>query len=651
MNAMIRARVWAGMMLRVAAMMVLAGVVPCRGAGQDSVATAPTLRTNTRLVVVDVVVVDKNHNRVRGLKKEDFALAENGAPQLIRSFDEHVATPVVAASTGPVQPPLPAGTFTNRLAPPQSTAVNVILIDLLNTPLKDQSFLRKQIANYLGTVAPGTDLAVFAMNTRLVMLQGFTADPLLLKHALDGTFASKSAMLPDADEQNSQDFTIVDLLRELGMESDLPGAKQREALMLNQENRLKADAGELRARYTLSNLNSLAAYLAGVPGRKNVIWFSEAFPVHVSAKYPMKYQALFNAGLDPFAGAQNNEMDFRSTANAMTKAQVAVYPVDSRGLLTSSAFSVQTSGVGSSQASFTSENESDFSAALVDTHNTMERLANDTGGRAFINTNDFSGAIKTAVEDGAGYYTLTYSPTNDKWDGERRSIGVRVQQRGLTLTYRHGYYADDPDQKRSALVAQHVEAGGEVQGKLNDASLQRAMVHGAPGATQVLYKVSVLPEAVEMAADKAQTGLPEDRGYRRVGGRFRRFRVDFLLDPGAVTLEQQADGNYTGFVVLATAVYTMDHQVVALAKNQYEVKVSAAQYPVFASRGMPVRQRVNVPVEGRYSIRTGAMDGRTSRVGSIEIPVGMVRQLPVLTDADATSGPGKATLKSRPENK
>src|SRR5215469_8779766 len=105
----------------------------------------PTLRTSAQLVVVDVVVTDSSHKPVHGLTASDFALTENGAPQKLRSFEEHST---LAAPPAP-EAPLPPGIFTNQPVVPPGGAVTILLMDSLNTPTSDQAYLHQQLMAYL----------------------------------------------------------------------------------------------------------------------------------------------------------------------------------------------------------------------------------------------------------------------------------------------------------------------------------------------------------------------------------------------------------------------------------------------------------------------------------------------------------------------
>src|SRR5258705_1115934 len=148
---------------------------------QPSQPAVATLRAGTQLVVVDVVVTDKHQKPVHGLKASDFTITEENLPQIVKHFEDHTALTPADATKFPSMPKFPAGVFTNYTPQPVNGAVNLLLLDALNTPLKDQAYVRQQLLAYLNATPPGTRIAIFGLTNQLTILQGFTSDPELLK--------------------------------------------------------------------------------------------------------------------------------------------------------------------------------------------------------------------------------------------------------------------------------------------------------------------------------------------------------------------------------------------------------------------------------------------------------------------------------------
>jgi VWFA-related protein len=152
----------------------------------DTTSNAPetTLKVNSRAVLVDVIVTDKNGNPIKGLKQEDFRVLEQGRKQSISYFEEHTADLIARRGQNRAFPPMPPNVFTNFSPLPTPPAVNVLLLDALNTPMADQMYLKKAAQHYLKTLQPGTRLAIFTMSMRLSFIQGFSDDPAVLATAL-----------------------------------------------------------------------------------------------------------------------------------------------------------------------------------------------------------------------------------------------------------------------------------------------------------------------------------------------------------------------------------------------------------------------------------------------------------------------------------
>jgi VWFA-related protein len=150
---------------------------------QTTPAPVQTINAKAQLVVLDVVVADSKQTPVHHLKATDFTLLDNNSPQQITGFEEHVA-PAQTAKVAPMRP-LPPGIFTNFSPVPEGSTVNVLLLDALNTPMKDQSYVRDQLREYLKNTPQGTRIAIFGLNDRLIMLQGFTSDLTQLKSVVE----------------------------------------------------------------------------------------------------------------------------------------------------------------------------------------------------------------------------------------------------------------------------------------------------------------------------------------------------------------------------------------------------------------------------------------------------------------------------------
>ena len=570
----------------------------------QSEATA-TIRAQANLVIVDVAVTDARHHPVQHLRANDFTLLEDGIPQQVKLFEEHSAPRPEEIARRPPMPKLPPDYYTNYTPAPADGTVNVLLLDAMNTPMKDQAYVREQLLDYLKQASPGAPIAIFGLASKLVLLQGFSADPEILKQAVLTRGGGQTSGLLDDPLNGATSENITDFMRApMGgvgpsskMQGDIQDAEaQHSSLQLQQ-----------RALYTLTAMNQLALYLASIPGRKNLIWFSGSFPINL----------LPNSDLnDPFAYVANAEEEYRETTNLLTRGQVAVYPIDARGHITSAvhAASNPAKQYSKNPHSF-AKDQANFYRELFAENETMQDMARDTGGRAFVDTDGLTAALAEAVDSGANYYTFTYTPTATNWNGKYRKIQVKLEAaRGVTLAYRRGYYADDPQSPKA------VRASAAAPNR--PSAMTVAMMRGAPGPTEILLKMRILPAGTAPEAAVAE-GNAVNRD-RKVEGPFRRFLLDSETDLGGLFWTVTPDGNRLCEVEFVTFVYDANGFMVDAVDTPVKIDFTPARFAALARTGLPFHQEVSVPLKGEYFLRTAVHDLRADRVGAIEVPVAAI---------------------------
>jgi VWFA-related protein len=589
-----------------------------------------TIKAQAKLVVVDVVVTDKDHHPVHDLKQSDFTILEGGKPQTVNSFEEHKALTAADAAKFPPLPPMPPGVFTNYVPTPVNKAVNILLLDALNTPMSDQSYVRQQLLAYLKSARPGTNTAVFGLSTKLVMLQGFTSNPEILKTVVTKSMSGASVLLDDQVGGGGMPDNASDANDAMG--DPLPAdvvASMQTFMDIQQSFQLM-----LRARYTLDAMNVLARYLSSIPGRKNLIWFSGSFPLDIMPD-------TVDGASDPFAAVADAEDEYRETTNLLARAQVAVYPIDARGLMTSPTMSAATSGAKYARNPKAMANdEQKFFNSSTSEHDTMNRMADDTGGHAYYNTNGLTGAVEQAIDNGSNYYTIAYSPTNNVWKGDFRKIQVQLARQGLTLEYRHGYYADDPNSKTSAVETDPLKTAVDAAGFNHDPGLiVKAIAHGVPGGTQILYKVRILPIEGEPSDTIAQGNILGDP--KEAKPPYRNYSVDYAVVSTDLQYGITPDGVRHANFEFVTIVYQRDGVIVNRTSRALQVSITPEQFQRLRQSGLQFHQVISVPVKGDYSIRTAIHDLRDNRIGTTEINVSQVKNLPALTISPAPAAPAK----------
>lgn len=601
--------------------------VPMAAPGQSAPATAgseTTLRANTDLVVVDVVADDERQNPIQHLAATDFTVFEDGKPQTLKVFEEHSAGPPTSL---PPAPKFEPGTFTNYSPVPANSTLNILLFDKLNTPMTAQSEVRDQVLKYLKEMQPGTRVAIFALTTQLRLLQGFTSDPELLQSLIKGKKgnAGASPLMNNAmqGDHAGDDDAIMDAATEaLGND---PDAATILANLQQFEAEQQSFQLQLRQRYTLDALNQLARYMSMLAGRKNLIWFSGSFPVNILPDPDLP---------DPFAVTASVEDEFRETVDLLARSQVAVYPIDARGLMNLPMVDVSQSGASSTRNPSTmANNNAKFFQQTSDEHATMNMMAQATGGKAYVNTNGLKEAVEKAIRAGSNYYTLAYTPTNRNWNGDYRKIQVKADHPGITLAYRRGYFADDPNKPSHRTGAVSLTAD-----PTQYSAIRTAMLRGAPDPTELIFLANVRPSTTEQEVSLA----PGNQASKKASAPYRRYTVTFLTDPREVICPTTPDSVHHCALDFLTFVYDGDGNIVNMQTNGVTANFPEADFVALQHRRLSYRQQISVPVKGEYYFRIGIRDATSDHVGAVELPVAAVAKLqPATAQTPAPATPAQ----------
>jgi VWFA-related protein len=552
----------------------------------DKLQQETIFRTTSSSVLVDVVVTSEGV-AVHGIDPREFHVYENGREQQISFFDEHKQ----ASSAEPAGPKhaLPPRFYNNVPNHAPGSAINVLLLDGLNTPAMDQAYVRRQMIAYVKTITPGTTLAIFTLSSRLRMVQGFTSSIDDLVKALDSTktLPQKSMELDAGDGFDSAIGNLTMMGAPAATVASIQGFEADVAAMQT----------DRRVVITMEAMQQLARYLSAVPGRKNLIWFSGSFPIAL--------------GPDPGNQSLKNVRSYgeqvRATSDLLAAARVAVYPVDARGMMTLTGFEAANNGLSTSNGGpgFAGMNATEMSGS-ANSHFTMEQIALDTGGRAFFNTNGFRAAIARAIQNGESYYTIGYVPQSNKFDGNFRKIKVKLDNSKYDLEYRSGYYADPPDNAGSRLFDQ--------------ASLMtEATLHGAPLATQILFQTRILSATdPEFKGVNFPTGPAGELSASLKNAH--RYIVDLVVDPHTVKFDSSSDGTRTDSIEFTLVAYDADGRRLNFIDRSIKLGLNPNQYAQMMKTGIPVRMALDLPT-GEQSLRITVHDIPAARFGSLEIPL------------------------------
>ncbi|MGD0445255.1 MAG: VWA domain-containing protein [Edaphobacter sp.] len=607
-------------------------------------APGSTIHVSSQLVLEDISVTDSHNNPVHSLKREQFRIFEDGRPQSLRDFEEHSTPTLEEASKFPPMPKLAPGVFTNYTPAPAVGAVNVILLDTLNTPLQNQAYVRSQLLAYIKDIKPGTRIAIFGMNHELHLLQGFTSNPDLLKAAMTGkkgNYHSSSLMENTVEGDLGADTTESDAM--IAAAGNDPSLTEAIAGIQQFEAEEQAYELEMRALYTLDCMNQLARYLAGIPGRKNLIWFSASFPIDL----------LPNGDLpDPFAAMGDSEDEFRETVTLLARSHVAVFPVDARGLMVNPAMNAENTGMKYTDHTQGKKDTQAFFDQTASEHSTMLQLADKTGGKAFINTNGLKDAVDKAVDAGSNYYTLSYYPASHKWDGNYHSVSIKLDNPKLKLTYRIGYYADDPDgipDKRNAPILASTMHAVADPASTRRTALQAAMQFGAPEPTEIVMKIRAVPDPSKPEDEVAPGNSPHPKLMK---GPYQRFGVDYAADARHIQFVPNPDGTFK--VALEFAVLLYDDQGVlynSTTKIAGADNITAAKKATMLKSGMQFHQEISIPIKGDFYLRAGIHDRIGDAMGAVEMDVNDVKAAAAKAAAAAQTQPAAAQTTPTPTPK
>ena len=482
-----------------------------------------TFHAETELVLVNVTVRDKTGKFVRDVKPEDFQVKEDGRAQQIVSFDIENTDAVPAVDVAQAKPfdgsPSPAP---NSAGPRPAAASQfkdrrliVLFFDLSGMEPDEIDHSVTAAENYVDKqMAPADLVSIVSLGSSLQVNQDFTSDHPLLKKVLQSLnpgagqgFEEGSTGTTEGTPDTGGSFTADDT----------------EYNIFNTDRRLEA-------------LRSVAERLSQVQQKKSLIYFSSG---------------IDRTGIE-------NQSELRAATNAAVRANLAFYTMDIRGLQALVAggeaqnASLRGTSAYSGQATLNALN-SNFT-----TQETLVTLAADTGGRAFLDSNDFSKVFKGVQDDTSTYYVLGYHSTNPARDGRYRRITVSLNRPGVRIEYRRGYYAP-ADYQHSTQEDRERQLEEELNSDLptTDLPLYLAAGYFRIGDNKFFVPISLavpgsqIPFTSSSNQDKATLdviGMALDSNKRQVGAM--RDTVKLAVNTSAEVRRKNVQYN-SGFILLA----------------------------------------------------------------------------------------------------
>ncbi len=532
------------------------------------VAAQTTIKVTTRMVEVNVIVRDKN-GPVSGLTKDDFSMFENGKKRDIEFFSVH--TTVAAPTAGP----LPADAFktggmiTNRPSQVMSQPnVVIVLLDGLNTGIRDQALAKDQFLQFLYQIKPADRFAVYSLGTRLRVLQDFTGDQQRLIRALNRYRGEQTGHIqatnPPLANTGDEDFDSW-VNASFAVVSDFY---------------LKD-----RVERTAAAMEAIASHVARVPGRKSLIWLSAGFPFTIGMERPIIAAPSGAGKADPTTERGTFADRVRRATRALSYANLAVYPVDPRGLTgtTPDVDSLSIQAPNSRGTRWRPPVNTPPPPDIPTGQETMRILAEETGGQALYATNDITNAVHLAAHDAELTYTLGFYPDGSKLDSKFHSIKVEVSRKNVELRHRRGYLAT-PEGASSA-----------------DERLEQ--IHDALASPLDAGEITISAR-LERPDPKATAGS---------------LSIAVRIDAADIRMQQQGD-RWNNMLDLAFMAKAKDGSEIGTIYEEAKLTLGAENYRKLTQDGLNFTKTVEAGSD-TTTIRILVFDRNSGRLGTLTLPV------------------------------
>ena len=514
---------------------------------------AVTFKAEVNYVEIDANVTDAQGAFVRTLTKDDFQVIEDGKPQALTAFSmvdipiERPDPPLFAKAA------IPPDVVTN--GKPFEGRIFVLVIDDLHTRFartaRTRAAARQFVQRYVGTndVVAVVNTSGFGKG-----MQDFTSNRALALRAIDAAMGIK------ADSATSA------ALADYQMNRDMPGTLSNPNTMFNDLERYN------NGRNSLRTLRNLADYMAGMRGRrKAVVFFSEGINYDVTNPFTNRY-------------ATDVQMEIREMIASATRANVNVYSVDPRGVTSGLEDGIELSGFPADGSISTTSLMNEMRLE----QDSLRVVAEETGGFAVLNQNDFRNGFGRILEDNSSYYVLGYYPTNEKRDGRFRKVEVKVLKPGLRVRARSGYNAPTAAKKAAAA-----DTPARTSPELRDALDSPIAISGFTlTAFAAPFKGAGNNDAIALAVE---------------------------LDGSVMKFTQTPAGTFANDLEVTSFAANDEGKIKDGARDVFNLALKPQTHEIVRNGGFRIVRRLQVP-PGKYQIRIGARESG-GRVGTVLLDV------------------------------
>jgi len=525
---------------------------------QKPAAEVPKLveSVDVHVINVDVVVTDKRGNRIHGLKKEDFEILENGVPKTISNFYEVEPAP---KQTTTASAPASATSLAAIDQIPENQKRRIIFyVDNLSLMPFNRNRVFKEMKEFAKTVLrPGDEAMIATFNRSMKIRAAFTRDPIQIQQTLD-TLAGESALGVSGKSEHRD------------AESAINDAQSYDQAIGTA--RTFAQSSEHDLRQSVTSLNALMTTLAGVEGKKIVVLTTEGFQMEPGRDlFMLVDEVARQKGWTAGGGSLLEAMQFNNTSLIQDVARTA----NANGI---TLYAIHAGGLGAQNQDISADSSRSTpyivaQSAQSNSTESLEMIAEMTGGIASVNTNNFAGAFQTIEKDLESYYSLGYRAGTERVD-RQRSLDVRVKQRGYIVRSRQSFV----EKSTFAEMNDRVVANLLYRTKAND------------------LKIAV----------RSNSPVPQDDGLFRVP-------IEIQIPMDSLTFLPQGDIHAGGFTVYV-AVANKDGDMSDVSRKQHQILLKPEQLE--KARGKYYTYQLTLLMEpGLNKISVGVVDDVSNTSG------------------------------------
>ena len=555
--------------------------------------TAPTppveedtdvVKISAALIQLDVVVTDKNGKLVTDLKAEDFEILENGERQTVTNAS-YLASQ--KKSAGDANSNVLNGT--NQTMPTVGEVRRTVGIIIDDAGLSAQSInlVKKELVKFISEqMQPGDLLAIIKTSGSVGILQQFTTDKKKLLGVIENL---KFQPLTGSGLSPFEPISIsfAEQIQQNGGGGELSGkSKAIYEQRGNVEFLVNINKNITVTRGSLGVLNSTIAAMSRLPGRKSVLYVAEGV------------YSLFTAGIGAsvnglggtasiFTESRQLEDKLRGITEIANRATIAVYTLDPRGTLPISFSASDQMRGGMTERASGGSNDGDLTARSNEVKASqlgMKFLAEETSGKAFINTNDLGKSLKETLDSQNGYYIVGYQPAADTFDADKRKfnkLNVKIKRPNVNVSYRSGFFnvAETEGEKFAAAPERVFLQKLFSPYKYSDVNLQMTSI---------------------FAADERVSTV----------------RSFINIEPKTLQFTDSADGSKIANLDVVAVSFNEDGIPLSQVAKRFDVKVSKAGYEKLLEDGIACSLAFATKTKGTQQIKIAVRDVNTNKIGT-----------------------------------